>query len=82
MTKYAVITCTDREIDVLGVYNSKSEAYENMLEDFIKIVNPDKEDLENEGTDYFDWGIDETSAWANSPENGSGDDYDWKIVEV
>lgn len=82
MTKYAVITCTDREIALLGIYNSQSEAYENMLEDFIRIVEPNEEDLRDEGTNYDDWQIGETSAWANSPVNGDGDDYDWKIVEV
>lgn len=82
MTKYAVIVCVDREISLLGVYNSHSEAYENMLEDFVNLVEPDKEELENEGTDYENWGIDDTSAWANSPGNGGGDDYDWKIMEV
>lgn len=82
MKKYMLVCCVDREIIKMGTFDTEQEAFDKMREDFINIVNPDTDELMEDGTNFDDWGFDETSAWANSPCNGDGDDYDWKIVEV
>ena len=83
MKRYIVVVSIDRNIGMLGSFASYEEAYEKMREDFIRIVNPDKEALENDGTDYDVWEFGKYSAWANDPPGGQiGEDYDWAILEI
>lgn len=73
MKKYVLICCREREIFVLGVYDTIEMAQLAMDADVKLTLN----DIYDEYDDDDDCGIDNYSAWYNGKDN-----IDWKIEEI
>lgn len=82
MKRYILIACVDREIEMVGNYATRDEAYQTMLiklESLInKVIMPNKDGF----IAGANWHIDCAEACVNHPIDGDGDLYDWKILEV
>ena len=80
MKKYILMICVEREMWCMAVCDTKEDAWEIMKKDFLETINVEDVEFENNyATDYDSWEIGPDSAWANDI---SGQNYDWKIVEV
>ena len=78
---FILVECCDRNMELLGVHDKKTEAFEN-LESHLAEAMDLKEIPANWDQTPFkrdtDFGIDEDSAWLNR----SSCEYDWKIWEI
>ena len=80
MKKFVLMYCREREVSILGTFDSAKEAQDAMNADFRKYHLEDcqmsEEDLNESLLDACN--IDGNCAWSN----GDGNNIDWKIEEI
>ena len=78
---FILVECCDRNMELLGVHDKKTEAFENLESHLVSAMDLKEIPANWDQTPFkrdTDFEIDEDSAWLNR----SSCEYDWKIWEI
>lgn len=80
--KYLVMTSIEEELDTLGVYDSKEEAFNAMQSDFCKAVGVDEKNIDEWLDETDDAAICPMDARALDCTTEDGQNHDWRIIPL